>query len=81
MRTTIDVDPVILAAAKDLAAHSQRSLGAVISELARRGLESGRAQAAGDLRNGFPVFAVASGTPAVTSETVKQLLADEDLPA
>jgi hypothetical protein len=81
VRTTLDIDPVILDAAKDLAGHTRRSVGAVISELARRGLESGRAQAGEDLRNGFPVFAVAPGTPAVTSETVKQLLADEDLPA
>ena len=81
MRTTIDIDPVILGAAKDLAAHSQRSLGAVISELARRGLESDSARATDGLRNGFPVFSVGPGTPPVASETVKQLLADEDLPA
>ena len=81
VRTTLDIDPVILNAAKDLAAQSRRSIGAVISELAQRGLEAGRAQAADGLRNGFPVFSVTPGTPPATSETVKQLLADEDLPA
>jgi len=81
VRTTLDLDPVILNAAKDLADHTRRSVGAVISELARRGLESGKAQAADGLRNGFPVFSVAPNAPPVTSETVKQLLADEDLPA
>jgi hypothetical protein len=72
---------VILDAAKDLAEQGRRSIGAVISDLARRGLEVGRAQAAKGLRNGFPVFSLGPGTPPVTSETVKQILADEDLPA
>ncbi len=72
---------MILSAAKDLAAHSRRSVGAVISDLALRGLESARVRAAADLYNGFPVFAVAPDTPPVNSETVKRLLADEDLPA
>jgi len=81
VRTTLDIDPVILNAAKDLADHTRRSVGAVISDLARLGLESGRAHAADGLRNGFPVFSVVPGTPPATSETVKQLLADEDLPA
>jgi hypothetical protein len=81
VRTTLDIDPVILNAAKDLASHTRRSVGAVMSELARRGLESGKARAAEGLRNGFPVFAVAPGTPPATSDVVKQILADEDLPA
>jgi len=70
-----------LEVAKDLAESSKRSVGAVLSELARRGLDSGRAQAADGKRNAFPVFAVAPGTPPVTTETVRRILADEDLPA
>ncbi len=38
MRTTLDIDDDVLAAAKALARRSKRSAGAVISELARRGL-------------------------------------------
>ena len=81
VRTTLDIDPSILAAARDLAEHSNASIGAVISELARRGLESGRAGVAEASRNGFPLFCVPPGALPVTSETVKRILADEDLPA
>lgn len=38
MRTTLDIDDDVLAAAKAIARRSQRSAGAVISELARRAL-------------------------------------------
>lgn len=38
MRTTLDIDDDVLDAAKALARRSKRSAGAVISELARRGL-------------------------------------------
>lgn len=40
MRTTLNLDPDVLNAAKRLAAASSRSLGEVVSELARRSLES-----------------------------------------
>lgn len=38
MRTTLDIDDDVLAAAKAIARRSQRSAGAVISELARQAL-------------------------------------------
>ena len=38
MRTTLDIDDDVLAAAKAIARRSQRSAGAVLSELARRAL-------------------------------------------
>jgi Arc/MetJ family transcription regulator len=38
MRTTLDIDDDVLAAAKDLARHQNRTAGEVISELARRAL-------------------------------------------
>ena len=81
MRTTLDLDPVVLAAAKDLANHSRQSIGAVISELARRGLATGKASVAEQSKSGFPVFSVPESTPPVTSEKVREILADEDLPA
>jgi len=37
MRTTLDIDDDVVVAAKELAAGERRSLGSVISELARRG--------------------------------------------
>lgn len=41
MRTTLDIDDDILAAAKDLARRQNRTAGAVISDLARTGLTGG----------------------------------------
>jgi len=38
MRTTLDIDDDVVAAAREMAAQDRRSLGSVISELARRGL-------------------------------------------
>jgi len=39
--TTLDIDDDVIAAARELAAGERRSLGSVISELARRGLTPG----------------------------------------
>lgn len=71
MRTTLAIDDDVLAAAKELAATQQKSVGEVISELARRALrpvETGR-----KTRNGVPLLPVRPNTPRVTSELVRQL--------
>jgi hypothetical protein len=81
MRTTLDIDPIVLSAAKDVACHSSRSVGAVVSEWARRGLEASRATPSSLERNGFPLFAVPADAPPITAEAVSEILADEDLPA
>lgn len=81
MRTTLDIDPLILSAAKDVAATSRVSLGVIISTWARQGLEVSHSHISTQKRNGFPVFEVPRGTAPVSSETVKQLLDNEDLPA
>ena len=73
MRTTLEIDDDVVAAAKELAAAERRSLGAVISELARRGLTPARVEAVG----GLPVIRVPPGTPAITAEMVRRAL-DED---
>ena len=41
MRTTLDIDDTVLAAARSLARSRSISLGAAVSELARRGLSGG----------------------------------------
>ena len=41
MRTTLTIDDDVLSAAKDLARRDGSSIGAVVSELARRGLQGG----------------------------------------
>jgi len=69
MRTTLSLDPDVLAAAKQIAATRDVSLGEVISELVRRGLET-RARAS--RRSRFPVFKVPSGAKPLTPEDVRQ---------
>ena len=76
MRTTLVIDDDVLAAAKELAAAERKSVGTVISSLARRALrpaESGRRT-----RNGVPLLPVRPGAPPVTSELVHLLR--EELP-
>lgn len=73
MRTTLDLDDDLLAAARELAALERRSLGSVVSELARRGLTPARVESEGDL----PVIRVPPGTPAITPEMVRRGLDEE----
>ena len=68
MRTTLLIDDDLLAVAKSLAAHKATSIGRVISELARKGLQSAPAKRHGD----FPVFSVSRTARPITLEDVKQ---------
>lgn len=81
MRTTLTLDDALLAAAREVANQSGRSLGEVISEWARNGLQAATAPTRSKRRAGFPVFAVPPEAPPITSQTVRQLLNDEGLPA
>jgi hypothetical protein len=72
MRTTLTLDPDVLAAARALADSRGQTIGQVISELARRGLAS--TDAAGAERNGVPLFPVRAGAGVVTPELVQALL-------
>lgn len=73
MRTTLELDDDVVHAARELAAGERRSLGSVISELARRGLTPARVEADGAM----PLILVPAGTPAITAEMVRRAL-DED---
>jgi len=73
MRTTLDIDDDVVTAARELASEERRSLGSVISELARRGLTPARVEAS----DGMPVIRVPAGTPPITAEMVRRAL-DED---
>jgi hypothetical protein len=73
VRTTLDIDEDVLIAARELAAPARRSLGSIISELARRGLTPARVSA----EDGLPVIRVPGGTPPITPEMVRRAL-DED---
>lgn len=73
MRTTLDIDDDVATAARELATGERRSLGSVISELARRGLTPARIETA----DGLPVIRVPAGTPPITPAMVRRAL-DED---
>jgi hypothetical protein len=73
VRTTLDIDDDVVAAARQIASDQRRSLGSVISELARLGLTPARVEVEGDL----PVIRVPAGAPPITPEMVRRAL-DED---
>ncbi len=74
MRTTLALADDVYEAAKTLAEASGRSLGEVVSDLARRGLSPPLATAReGDL----PVFAVPADAPIIPGNRASQVLADE----
>jgi hypothetical protein len=75
MRTTLAIDDDVLAAAKEMAATEGKSVGEVISTLARNAMRPALARRA--TRNGVPLLPVRPGAPRVTSEMVRQL--EEDL--
>jgi hypothetical protein len=75
MRTTIDLDEDILRVAKHLAHEREQSLGRVLSDLARRGLQPTSAVVA---RSGtVPILPRKSAAQPVTAQTVKDLLESE----
>jgi hypothetical protein len=69
----LEIDDDVVAAARELAGEERRSLGAVISELARRGLTPAKIEVSGDL----PLIRVPAGTAPITQEMVRRAL-DED---
>lgn len=73
MRTTLQIDDDVLNAARSIARSEERSIGEVISELARRGLAP-RAQA--ETASGFPVFAVPESATPITPEMVRRAAED-----
>ena len=78
MRTTLDVENDVLDAARVLAVARGVSVGAALSELARRGVAARTPLSA---RNGFPVFQVPPGTPGFGSDEVAAAARKEDLDA
>ncbi|HXU44445.1 MAG TPA: antitoxin [Thermoanaerobaculia bacterium] len=74
MRTTLQLDEDIYRAAKSLSESENRSLGEVVSSLARRGLAPVRPVSE---RNGLPIFVVPPDARPVTTEMLKAALDDE----
>ena len=77
MRTTVDIDDDVMLAAKELARREKKSTGAVLSELARRGLNGMSATAespTGESFHGFHPWP-SRGKP-VTNELINRLRGD-----
>ena len=72
MRTTVNLDDDVLRAAKELAALSGRTLGEVLSDLARAALFAGQEESRH--RNGVTVLPATADARLVTSADVARLL-------
>jgi hypothetical protein len=72
MRTTLTIDDDVLSAAKHLARQEQRTVGDVISSLARQGLNRGH-RSPGAQRNGIPLLATRKNASPVTPDFVNRL--------
>ncbi len=70
----MQIDDDVLEAAKSIARAQDRTVGEIVSELARQGLTPRVSRAK---RNGFPVFEVPSETAPITMEMVKQASEDD----
>ncbi|MGE0113609.1 MAG: CopG family transcriptional regulator [Steroidobacteraceae bacterium] len=77
MRTTLVIDDDVLAAAKGLALRQHKSIGEVISGLARQGLRPSTAVTPA-IRNGVPLLPLRSDATPVTPELVAQM--NDELP-
>jgi hypothetical protein len=75
MRTTLDIDPDVLSAAKELAALRGSTTGKVLSELARGALQPRPGKAV--IRNGVPLLPRRSGERPVSSHVVNALRDEE----
>lgn len=78
MRTTLDIAPDVLAAAKEISARSNQTTGQVVSELARRALTNSASPTPRQVENGFEVMPAEDRL--VTTELVRQLLEESDAP-
>jgi hypothetical protein len=70
VRTTLDLDDDLLQIARHLAAQRRTHMGQVISDLARKALESGSAPRT---RNGVPLFTPKAGSRKPSLQLVNQL--------
>ena len=72
MRTTLAIDDDVLEAARGLAERDQKSLGEVISGLARKALQSPD-HFVFETRTGVPLLPVRKGALPVTTELINRL--------
>jgi len=78
MRTTVNLDDDVYKTVNQIAHASGRRFGQVLSDLARRGLQSDRASVSTPLDRRFPVFPVPENAPIVSAAHIQQLLDSEE---
>lgn len=78
MRTTLDIDQVVLETARSLAASSQKSLGAVISELALKGIQ---AHSSRRHDGQYPVFSLPEDAKPLDPTLIRALIEEDGLSA
>ncbi len=74
MRTTLDLDPEVLIAAKELARRQRKTAGQVVSELLRRALNQRKADAEETISYEFKPFSSRGGV--VTNALIDELRED-----
>ncbi len=72
MRTTVEIDDHVLAVAREMSYVLKISLGAALSQLARRGMSRGAKLVMGD--SGTPVFEVSAAAAPITNNIIRQAL-------
>ena len=75
MRTTLKIDDDVLQAARDLATVQEKTIGEIVSQLARRGLAP---RVPRKVDRQFPVFEVSDEAAPLTSELVQRALDDKE---
>jgi hypothetical protein len=74
MRTTVMIEDDVYATAKQIAENSGRTLGEVISRLARKGLAS---EPSFDIKNGVPVFRIGNSAEKIPGSRAAEILDEE----
>jgi len=72
VRTTLDIDDDVLQAAKEIGSMQRRTIGQVLSELARRALAPAP-HARARMRNGVPLLPSRADAPIMTMTDVNRL--------
>lgn len=74
MRTTLTIDDDVIELARILAREEGRSIGSVVSRLARSGLRGSGRVMTGSGADALPAFEVPENAEVITAETVRRAL-------
>lgn len=77
MRTTLDIDPSVLEVARAIAVASRRSIGAVVSDFALRGIKARDTLPTAEGRH--PVFAVPADARPIDPAAIRLLIEEDGL--